>query len=710
MADFDFGGYASRNDLRCADGRTIRKDAFAGNDGQTVPLVWQHQRNDPANILGKAVLENRPDGLYAYCKFNDSERAKQTKLLVEHGDIKNLSILATQLDQVGRDVIGGNVREVSVVVAGANPGAWIDNLQIQHSDGELEDVPDIGVVYTGWNIQTNLQHADEEDDDDDQNESDLTPDEIYNSMTPEQQAFVHAMVASVMSGAIDDDEDDEAEHSDEGGEIMKYNVFEGQDEATTGTYTLTHFDEATILDNARRCGSFQTALQEFSNARADELEHGVTDLEILFPEAKAASAEPELLTRRMEWVSKVWNGFKKSPMSRIKSVYADLTMDEARAKGYIKGHRKVEEQFSLLKRVTQPTTIYKKQKFDRDDLIDITDFNFVAWIQREMRMMLDEELSRAALLGDGREISDEDKINEQCIRPIYNEDEMYAMRFDVKLSPDMDTTEKANTIVDAAIRSRKDYRGSGNPTFFTTTDCLNDLMLAKDKIGKRLFSTQAELQSAMRVSDIVEVPVMEGTARVDSEGKVHTLLGIIVNLSDYTIGADRGGAVTMFDDFDIDYNKQIYLIETRLSGSLNKPYSAIILEAVEDTKPVKLTVSVPAPTEEFYSRKASQFQNNILMGSDFLCGKLYHQDGWTEFSKDVNKQEGFYVCLKAEATESAEIYVKLLGGNGDEKKVEDGYCVFRIADPEKQKIRFTAKKEGSTVAVKTFNISNLTLV
>ena len=500
---------------------------------------------------------------------------------------------------------------------------------------------------------------------------------------------------------------------------MKYNVFDGDSDyngngaSTTKQYTLTHSDEVDILETAKKMGSFKAALQQFAQEGADALEHGVTDLEILFPEAKATSAQPELLTRRMEWVSKVWNGFKKSPMSRIKSVYADLTMDEARAKGYIKGHRKVEEQFSLLKRVTQPTTIYKKQKFDRDDLIDITDFNFVAWIQSEMRMMLNEELSRAALLGDGRTIGDEDKIDENCIRPIYNEDPMYAMRYDVAVSPEMDTTDRANAIIETAVRARKDYRGSGTPAFFTTTDVLNDMMLSKDKIGHRLFNTDAELKAAMRVSDITEVPVMENTVRYDEAGNAHQLLGIIVNLSDYTIGADRGGAVTMFDDFDIDYNKQIYLIETRLSGSLNRPYSAIILEEVEETKPVKLKVTVPGPKETFYQREANTFQNNILMGSDFLCGKLYHQTGWTDFSGDVNKQEGFYICLKASLENGVgyDIKTSLIGGTDKEpKSMDDGYCVYRIENPEKERIRIAVTKDGSTAIVKTYNISNLTLV
>ena len=720
MPKCDFSGYATKVNLRCSDGRTIRKDAFKMNDGQRVPLVWQHQRNDPDNILGHADLENRADGVYAYCSFNDSPKARSAKLLVEHGDIRQMSIYANQLQQEGSNVMHGNIREVSLVVAGANPGAFIDNLQIQHADGSITDLDDEAVIYTGLDLEhaddTSSSNASEKSDDSNakaqngsnEKKSGKTAKEIFDSLNEDQKNLLYAMVGAAMAeGGSDKDAEQSAIEEDDD---MKYNVFEGQSETASGKYVLTHEDQTAILEDAKRCKSFKQALEHFCEDKG--LEHGITDLESLFPDPKLANGpEPEFISRPMDWVSKVWNGFKKSPFSRIKWVYADITMDEARAKGYIKGHRKVEEQFSLLKRTTQPTTVYKKQKFDRDDIIDLTDFNLIAWVQREMRMMLDEELSRAALIGDGRNLGEEDKINEDCIRPIYHEDPMYAMRFDVPISKDSDTTDKSNAIVEAAIRSRKDYRGSGNPTLYTTTDTLNDLMLAMDKNGRRIYKTEAELASAMRVSGIVEVPVMENLEREGEDGKQRKLLGIIVNLSDYTIGSDRGGAVTMYDDFDIDYNKQTYLIETRLSGSLNKPYSAIILEQVEEDKPVKLTVTVPGPKEKFFEREANSFQNDILMGSDFLCGKLYHQTGWTEFSSNVNKQEGYYVCLKAEATEQAQIYTRLINGNTkEEKQMTDGYCVYRISDPETQKIRITAKKDEKVVAVKTLSLTNLFMI
>lgn len=720
---YDFGGYATRANKKCTDGRTIMKNAFIENDGMSVPLVWQHRRDDPENVLGHALLENRDDGVYAYCTFNGSKRAQHAKMLIEHGDVNSLSIYATGLSQNAGNVTHGTIREVSLVLAGANPGAYIDDIQIEHSDGSYSDSNE-AVIYGPDDY---LEHAvvkeDPEDngkmlekkpvkdDEDDKDDEDTSKDqngskkatEIFNSFTEEQKNFIYALIATIIS------EGQDAEHSDEGGDDMKRNVFD-QSEGTNDGYTLTHSDEESILAEAKRCGSLKAAVEAFAESHAQGLEHGIDNLEILFPEAKASTTQPELLARRMEWVSKVWNGFKKSPFSRIKNVYADLTMDEARAKGYIKGHRKVEEQFALLKRVTQPTTVYKKQKFDRDDIIDITDFDLVAWVKSEMRMMLDEELSRAALIGDGRAITDDDKINEDCIRPIYHEDDMYAIKVPVSISSSADTTERSNAITDAAVRAREDYRGSGEPTFFTTTKTLNDLMLAKDKNGRRIYNTQAELAAAMRVKEIVEVPVMENLSRT-VEGKEHLLIGIIVNLSDYTIGADRGGAVTMFDDFDIDYNKYTYLIETRLSGSLNKPYSAIILEEVTENTPTVLTVTLDEPSDEQKGKKVRDLQYDMQLGSDFVAGKLRYVNDYTEFSVTEDLQSGHYIALKAVATNEAEIYIQILGGKDDPKKLDgDGVVIARIVDPAKQKIRFTAKKNEKIVAAKTLSLTNIQLM
>lgn len=718
---YDFGGYATRNNLKCTDGRTILQNAFIDNNGGTVPLVWQHRRDDPENVLGHALLENRDDGVYAYCTFNGSKRAQHAKMLIEHGDVNSLSIYATGLSQNAGNVTHGTIREVSLVLAGANPGAYIDDIQIEHSDGSYSASGE-AVIY---GPDTVLEHAakteDPEDngkmlekkpvkeDRDDNQNGNKKATEIFNSFTEEQKNFIYALIATIIAEDKNESSGGSAEQSVEGGDDdMKKNVFEGKEESNP-TYTITHADEESIFAEAKRCGSLKAAVEAFASAHQD-LEHGIDNLDILFPEAKAATAQPEMLSRRMEWVSKVWNGFKKSPFSRIKNVYADITMDEARAKGYIKGHKKVEEQFALLKRVTQPTTIYKKQKFDRDDIIDITDFDLVAWVKTEMRMMLDEELSRAALIGDGRSITDDDKIDENCIRPIYHEEDMYAIKVPVSIAPGADTTERSNAITDAAVRAREEYRGSGEPTFFTTTKTLNDLMLAKDKNGRRIYNTQAELAAAMRVREIVEVPVMENLSRT-VDGKEHLLIGIIVNLTDYTIGADRGGAVTMFDDFDIDYNKYTYLIETRLSGSLNKPYSAIILEEVTENTPIVLTVVPDEPGDTQKGKKIRELQYDIQLGSDFVAGKLRYVNDYTEFSVTEDLQSGHYVALKATATGSDEITVQILGGKDDPKKLDgNGIVVARITDPSKQKIRFVAKKDSKVVASKTLSLTNLQLM
>lgn len=716
---YDFGGYATRNDRRCSDGRTIIKDAFIDNNGQTVPLVWQHQRNDPENVLGHALLENRDDGVYAYCTFNGSKKSKHAKLLIEHGDVNSLSIYATNLTQSAGNVTHGTIREVSLVLAGANPGAYIDDINIQHSDGSYSET-DEAVIYSSDTLEHAADTEKKADDkvatedtkkeeqseaEDDQNE-DKKAQKIFDSFTDEQKNFIYALIATITA-----DDKSSAEHSDEGGDDMKHNVFEADSAEQSNGYTLTHSDEVDILNEAKRCGSLKAAVEAFAESHSD-LEHGIDNLEILFPEAKPATTQPELLTRPQEWVSKVWNGFKKSPFSRVKNVYADLTMDEARAKGYIKGHRKVDEQFALLKRTTQPTTIYKRQKFDRDDIIDITDFDLVTWVKSEMRMMLDEELSRAALIGDGRGIADEDKINEDCIRPIYSEDDMYAIKYPVTITPEADTNVRADAIVEAAVRSRKDYRGTGNPTFFTTTEVLNDLMLAKDKNDRRLYNTQAELAAAMRVSEIVEVPVMEGLSRT-VEGKEHELIGIIVNLTDYTIGADRGGAVTLFDDFDIDYNKYTYLIETRLSGSLNKPYSAIVLEEVTEAKPMKIQVSLDDAKTERYGQKVRDLQYDMQMGSDFITGKLRYIANYAEFGTTDDDKTGHYIALKCSIANKNDekLYFEIVGDGRGQKEVTDDFIVARIVDPEK-KLRFTVKDSGGTkvLAVKTFSITNVQLM
>lgn len=589
MAIYDFGGYATKANLKCSDGRVIMPNAFKANDGQKVPLVWQHQRNEPTNVLGHALLENREDGVYCYCKFNETNSAKQAKQLVEHGDITSLSIYANQLSQQGRNVTHGQIREVSLVLAGANPGALIDNLAISHSDGSYEPVDDEAYIYTGLDLEHSVEYEEEdhiehaEDENQNGGDSEETAEDVFNTLNQKQKNLVYAMVGYALGG--DEEDDDEAEHSDEGGEEMKTNVFD-QTEENTQTNSLSHEDKQAIFANARKYGSLKQAVQDFA------LEHSIVGTgaqsnqfpeDILFPEARSVTPTPEMIMRQQEWVSKVWNATRKSPFSRIKSVAADITGDEARARGYIKGKKKKEEVIAMLKRVTTPQTVYKLQKMDRDDIIDITDFDVVAWLKAEMRLMLNEELARAILVGDGREAGD-DKINETNIRPVWTDDDLYTIKQTVKFSESATDDEKASQLIKAVHYSRIDYRGSGSPTLYIDSHSLTMLLLAEDKIGRRLYNTVTELATALRVREIVEVPVFDNLERdgrsgvPEESGKKYKLRMLIVNLTDYNVGADRGGAVAMFDDFDIDYNKYTYLIETRCSGALIRPFSAIAIE------------------------------------------------------------------------------------------------------------------------------------
>lgn len=552
---FDFSGYATKNDLKCADGRTIRQDAFKDNDGQTVPLVWQHGHSSPENVLGHAMLQNREDGVYAYCKFNDTEAGKNAKLLVQHGDITSLSIFANKLIEKSKNVLHGSIREVSLVLSGANPGALIDNVTIAHGDGTYTEDED-AIIYTGLPLSTDdLEHAEE-----DQNES-KTVQEVFDTLNEEQKNVVYAMLDQVANGEVEhddmDDDDESLEHSEnEGGDqTMKKNVFDKETHEETAS--LSHSQVQLIVEDAVKHGSLRESVMYHAQ------EYGIENIDFLFPEARLVTNPPEWIKRDTTWVDGVLAGVKKTPFSRIKSMAADITADEARARGYIKGTQKVEEVFPLLKRITTPTTIYKKQKLDRDDIIDITDMDVVAWMKGEMRMMLDEEIARVILIGDGRDITDPDKISEDNIRPIANDNHLYAHK--VKVAPNMSPA----TLIETMIRQRKNYKGSGTPTLFTTDEILIDLLLIKDKIGRRLYNTEAELTSALRVSKIEVVEAMES--------KPH-ILGIFVNLNDYVLGADKGGQVSMFDDFDIDFNQYKYLIETRISGALIKPKSALVFE------------------------------------------------------------------------------------------------------------------------------------
>lgn len=577
---FDFCGWATKNDLQCADGRIIRRDAFKHNDGEKVPLVWNHDHTDPYRIVGNVLLKNRPEGVYAYGKFNDTDLGKTAKLYVEHGDITHLSIYANQLQQQGPNVLHGAIREVSLVLAGANPGAYIESV-IKHDEESTEEA----IIYTGEDItlfhaedensevDETLSHSDDKKEDkmadeekkvedNSASENEETVADVFNTLSEKQKNVVYAMIGQAL-------EDAESGNNEKGDDDMKHNVFDQETE--TQENTLSHDAMNTIITDAKRYGS----LKESFLAHAQE--YGIENIDYLFPDVKTLNNPPEFIKRETGWVSTVMNAVHHTPFSRIKSMFADITEDDARAKGYIKGNLKKEEVFSLLKRTTTPTTIYKKQKLDRDDVIDITDFDVVAWLKSEMRMMLDEEIARAILIGDGRLNSSDDKINEQNIRPVVSDEELYTVRTLVNVAKGATDDDKAKAIIKAAVKARKNYKGSGNPTFFTTEDYLTNALLLEDTQGHRLYKNESDVAAAMRVSNIVTVPVMEGVKGPNGKD----LIGIIVNLKDYNVGADKGGAINMFDDFDIDYNQQKYLIETRCSGALIKPYSAIVLEMSE---------------------------------------------------------------------------------------------------------------------------------
>lgn len=567
MNKYDFSGWATKNDLKCSDGRTIKRDAFKDNDGQTVPLVWNHQHNDSQNVLGHALLENRAEGVYAYCKFNDTPAGQNAKMLVEHGDVSALSIYANRLKQDKGNVTHGVIREVSLVLAGANPGAFIDSI-MRH--GECSD--EEAVIYTGEDLT--LEHNDKEDE---MENNEKTVQDVVDSMSEEQRNVMYALIGQ----ALEDVKHGEGNQNNNGeGEDneMKHNVFENDNK--NNKEVLTHADMEAILKNAKRCGSLKEAVLAHADEHGDAIydTYGIkpnTDgegISMLFPDYKNLNNVPEFIKRDTGWVAQVMGAVHHTPFSRIKSMFADIREDEARALGYMKGDLKKEEVFSLLKRTTDPQTIYKKQKLHRDDVIDITSFDVVAWIRAEMRMMLEEEIARAILIGDGRLADDDNKIQQQHIRSIANEDPLFAIHKDLQV---VEGEERAKGFIKTCIRARKDYKGSGEPTLFLAEEMLVEMLLLEDKNGRVIYESEAALARALRVKNIVSVPVMEGAKNLAGTKNV---LGIVVNLKDYNVGADKGGAVSMFEDFDIDYNAQKYLIETRCSGALVKPFSAIVIE------------------------------------------------------------------------------------------------------------------------------------
>lgn len=584
---FDFSGWATKNDLTCSDGRTIKHNAFKENDGQRVPLVWQHGHNAVDNVLGHALLENRNEGVYAYCAFNDTPGADNAKELVKHGDVKALSIYANRLDQRGADVIHGNIVEVSMVLSGANPGALIDNVALEHSDGSWTESEDEAVIYSGLTLSHDSGETTEDtesmDEDEVYDEDDLTVADVLETLDDDQRLAVAALIEEI-SGDVDaededfdedeefdedyDDEDydEDAEHGDFGGDtLMHSNIFEGDARNHMGPH-LSHADEEQIFAEARQPGmTLRTAVL------AHAADYGIKNPELLFPDATNLDPEPQRIMRENSWVSKVLQGAKHSPFSRVKTQWSNLTADDLRAKGYVKASRKKDVVYEVANRKTEPTTVYNKTKIDRDDVLDITTFNVVAWMQQNLRLALEEELARAVLIGDGREVSNPDKIKENNIRPIWKDDELFSHKVLI------DKDAKTPDIIDVVRRSRKFYKGSGMPVLFTTNAFVCDMLEIKDINQRYIYETKQAVANALNVSDVIEVEVMEGAKR-EVAGKTQNLLGIIVNMQDYTLGADKGGETSFFEQFDIDFNQQKYLLEARCSGSLTKYKSAIVIE------------------------------------------------------------------------------------------------------------------------------------
>ena len=617
----DFGGWATRFNIKCADGRTIRPGSFDDMDGKTVPLVWDHNHKSPLNVLGHALLHKKDDGIYADLFLNEeTTQGQNAKALIKNGDVTSLSIYANQLKQTGGDVTHGVIREVSLVLAGANPGAYIDTVSFAHSYDGDEDPDEANIcTHDGSYEVFELEHSEEaaeatkeepaaednkvveqpkENNDMENNDviqhsdSEKTVEDVINTMNDEQKKVMMYLIGEAAKKG------GKTESNNEGEKEMKHNAFDNDSQQAIVHRGFTKEEQASIIADMKKYGTLKESFLAHKEALGieDVIMHGdddhgieysedvqdymVNDPSFLFPEAKALNNPPAWIKRDTGWVAGVMSGTKHVPFSRIKSVFADITADEARAKGYIKTNEKTEEVFTLLKRTTTPQTVYKKQKMDRDDVIDITDFDVVAWIRGEMRIMLDEEIARAILIGDGRNAVSDDKISEDHIRPIYTDADLFTIKQFVEYSSQATDDEKAKAYIRAAVKARKNYKGSGNPVFYTTEDILTDMLLLEDNMGHRLYKSEAELATAMRVRSIVTVQVMEGISR-EVSGVTRDLVGIIVNLSDYTVGADKGGAVSMFDDFDIDHNQQKYLIETRCSGALTVPYSAIVIESAE---------------------------------------------------------------------------------------------------------------------------------
>lgn len=681
-SNYDFRGWATVYNRKCSDGRTIRPGAFADCDGADIPLVWNHMHNDPAMVIGNAHLEHRDQGVYFYGSFNENQKAKDAKNGLVHGDFKSVSIYANKLTEKSGDVYHGTIRELSLVLAGANPDAKIDEV-LCHGDEEPEEA----IIYNGEEDALELYHAEEESEEGEiKMAEEKTIQQVFDEMTEEQKTVVYALVGQAVEDA-----------KNEGGNAdMKHNVFDEETYGNEDSY-ISHAETEEIFADATR-GSGRSLKETV-------LEHGIENLDYMIPDAKSVTQNPIWINEDNTWVANVMSRIHRTPFARIKSIFADITADEARAKGYITGNYKKEEVFTLLQRETNPTTVYKKQAFDRDTIVDVANnWDAVAEVKKEMRMKLDEELARAILISDGRKPSSKDKIKEDNIRPIWKDEDLFTIKAPVILAAGSTSDQRAKAFIRTAIKSRKKYKGSGNPVLYTTEDVLTDCLLMEDSMGRVIYDSEEKLRTVLRVSAIVTVPVMENQVRID-DGKTYELMGIIVNLNDYNIGADKGGAVSLFDDFDIDYNKMKYLIETRVSGALTVPHSAI---AIELTEALMHTVDAESPSTTVLGKLVGDLQEDVLVHDKFIEGTLPYVDDFTGYSGDPAEQKGHFLVLKFTATEGATTTVELTGGpRGPVELDSDMQAVFRITS-KNQKIKVVTTLDGASVET-VYDLRSLTL-
>lgn len=737
---YDFSGYATKNDIRCEDGRVIKKDAFKDCDGQKVPICWMHKHDSPESVIGHAFLENRNDGVYCYGFLNeDTDGGKQCKSILKHGDICSLSIYANNLVQNGHDVIRGVIREVSLVLAGANRGALVDNVVLAHGcepdegDGLVVFGGDLSNVSFNWG--ESLYHSSmssDEDEDDDEDETEESDVDAIERMDKNQKKAMYKMMDIAKADALglldsdednddedetldddifvdelDDEDDDEEENDNEDNNEeendMSHYIFENDnaDNSMQHCAMMAHSADFVqdVLADAQKYGSLKDSVLAHSQ------EYGIENIDYLFPDAKNLNDKPEYIKRRTEWVNEVLQSCGTSPFARIKTIFADITEDTARAKGYIKGNRKVEEVFRLLKRNVNPTTIYKKQAFDRDDIVDATDLDVIAFVKEEMRIMFDEECARGILFGDGRSYTDPDKIKEDCIIPVWKDDDLFTVKCTVPVSSTATAENRAKSIIKSLIKERKKYKGSGNPSLYISEDLLADMLLIEDGIGHYLYTVDS-LKNILRVSKIVSVPIMEDMYRVDEEsGDTKYLAAILVNLSDYKIGRDKLGKLNFWDDFDMDFNKMKYLMESRFSGALTIPYSALAFEIVYN---LLLIVEAELGSTTVLGKSVSDCQENVYVSDSSISGTLKYINNWTAYSEIAAENTGYFVVLKFTDSENAVTKVRTIGGINDSREVtldSDKQAVIRVMSP-RQKIVVTSTLNGETIE-KTLSCSGL---